>query len=380
MSTQAGYVLGVGGVRPAVRAAPVLVTLALLAVPLAGCITPSSTPASEGVVVTGQPVLDAFERMNRTDALAGIPDWAATETPTNATRIGRPFTIDAESVIRLDPGLVLDHPHPLVSGPSRDALRTGVEPAGITYRELPTEPRLSTVRTVLDAVEAATGEPADPVWRALQRDLGAVNRTLEGVEPLDALVLFPAGLTAGAGTDADVLMELAHLDNVAAEAGLTGYRQITDEAIQRHGVERVVATSTMRDTPEEIAARPMFEGTPIEGHPERVLVVDPSRTTRLGPYLAQAVEQLATWAHAELPGPRVHVSTQPMKTTACGTIDVTVDAPNATVAWLGQTHPPGGITVPDVPDGHYILEVGGRDATGTATVTQLVTVEGSDCA
>lgn len=379
MSTTTGYVLGVGAVRAAVRAAPSLLVLAILTVPLAGCLAPASQQG-EGVVVTGQPILDAFQRMGETDALAGIPSWAATDAPLEAERVGRPFTIDPEAVIRLDPTLVLDQPHPLVSGPSREALASGVQPAGIEYRELPTEPRFSTIHATLEAVEETTGTPARPVWQAIRARLDALNETLTGLDRPRAMMLFPAGLTAGNGTDADVILELAGLENAAAKAGLTGYRQITDEAIQRVGVDYVLATSTMRDPAAEIAAMPMFEGTPVEGNASRVLVVDPSRSARLGPYVAHAAERIAAFTHPSLPGPHVDVTTEPMEVPACGTIEVATDAPNATVTWLGQTHTPGQVPVPDVPDGHYILTVAASDATGVASVTQLVSVEGSNCA
>lgn len=362
------------------RARAGLLALLLLAPTLAGCLgPPSPDDEASGVVVTGQPIMDAFDRMDEREHVVGIPDWAAVDQPWNATRLGRPFTIEPEAVIRLDPRILLDQPHPLVSGPSRKTLATGLEQAGIAYRKLPVEPRFSTVRTTLEAVENLTGTPAEPVWRNLTANLAELNRSLEGSDRPKALVLFPAGLTAGTGTDADRLLELANLRNVAAEAGLSGYRQITTEAVRRIGVDVVLATSTMHDPPAEIAAMPMFEGTAVEGNASRVLVVDPSRTMRMGPYLDQAAHRLATWAHPSLPGPSIHASVAPLEAPACGQLTVRTDAPNATVRFLGEEHPPGNLTVPEVRPGHYRLTITARDGTGTASLAQLVTVEGSDC-
>jgi len=360
-----------------VRAAPLL-AVAVLAAPLAGCMATSSGGA--GVVVTGQPVLDAFLALDEEDQLAAIPDWAATDSPLAAERVGRPFAIDPETVVRLEPRLVLDQPHPLVSGPSREALADGVERAGIPYETAPVEPELSTVRATLDAAAEASGTDPDPAWSSVQEDLAEVNASLEGVPERSALVLFPAGLVAGEGTDADRVLELAGLSNLAAEAGLEGYRQITDEAVQRSDVDRVLATSTRGETAAEIAAKPMFEGTPVEDEPDRVLVVDPSRTTRLGPQVVDAAERVATWAHPELPGPRVQATVTPLEAPACDTVTVDVDAPNAMVTWQGTEHAPGEVDLGDVEPGHYRLYVHGEDDTGTASITQLVSVEGSTCA
>lgn len=365
------------------RLAPLLLVTALLAVPLSGCLAPSSEHASHGVVVTGQPILDAFVAMNETEHLAGIPAWAATETPLEAERIGAPFSIDPESVARLEPDLVLDQPHPLVTGPSRQALETGLEPTDIEHQTLPTEPRLSTVRSTLDVVETATGTPADPHWTQLQQDLATLNASLGDATPKNAIVLFPASLVAGDGTDAHVLLELAGLTNAAAEAGLEGYRQISGEALQREGIDLVIATSTMRETPDEIAAKPMFDDTPVQDDPDRVLVLDPSQATRLGPRIADAATMVAAWAHPDLLGPPIQATVTPLKTAACSTLTVNATTPDPdadlTVTWLGNAHEPGPVTVPEVPPGHYRLHVEAQTASASSTVTQLVTVEGSQC-
>jgi hypothetical protein len=141
----------------------------------------------------------------------------------------------------------------------------------------------------------------------------------------------------------------------------------------------VIATATTHTTPAEIAGRPMFADTAIEDDPERVLVVDPSRTTRLGPHVADAAESLARWAHPEMPGPRLSPTLDPYEVHACETVTVDTQAPNATVHLLGEDHESGTIRVPDVPEGHYRVDVTARDASGTARMPTMLTVEGSAC-
>jgi ABC-type hemin transport system substrate-binding protein len=344
---------------------------------LSGCLADGS--GSQGVVVTSQPLLDAFHVLDAEDELAGIPDWAIVDQPHEADRVGRPFVVDAERVVRLEPDLVLDQPHPLVSGPSREALASGVQQAGVDHTSVPAEPRLSTIERVLAAAGEATGTDHEAAWDEVQADLAELTETVPDGERPNTLFLFPAGLVAGANTDAGLVLELAGLTNAGADAGLEGYTQISSEAVQRSDVDLVVATATMHQTPAEIAANSMFEDTPIEDTPQRVLVVDPSRTTTLGPHVAQAATHVAQWAHDELPGPRLSPVVDPWEAHACQPIEVRTQAANATVELLGETHDPGTIRVPDVPEGHYRVTVTATDGTGTATIPTLLTVEGSDC-
>jgi len=366
-------------VDPRASLAPALaVTLVLAAIPLSGCVGQGDT--SEGVVVTSQPLVDAVHVLDRADELAGIPDWAILDDPAEAERVGRPFVIEAEQVVELGPRLVIDQPHPLVSGPSREAMRTGVQQAGIDYRQAPTEANFATIERVLAEAGDATGTDHAAAWSEVRGELAQLNESVPGGEAPDALFLFPAGLVAGAGTDAGLVLELAGLDNAAAEAGLEGYAQITGEAVQRSEVDLVIATATMHKTPSDVAGRPMFEDTPVEDSPERVLVVDPSRTTRLGPHVVEAAASLATWAHEEMPGPRVSPVLDRYQAPACGEVAVAVDAPDATVELLGTEHAPGTVPVPDVEPGHYRVHVTASDDTGTAETWTMLTVEGSQCA
>ncbi len=360
---------------------PLLLALIVLTAPLSGCVAPSTDQPRDGVVVTGQPILDAFLLMGEADELTGIPSWVATDEPLDADRIGTPFTINPETVDRLEPRLVLDQPHPLVTGPSRDALEGHLAATDTEHRMLPTEPTFATIKTTLDAVENATGTPAHPHWQTLQEDLERLNETLDDVPPKTAIFLFPAGLVAGANTDADTILRLAGLKNAAAQAGLEGYQQITREALQRQNIDLVIATSTLRETPAQIADKPMFRDTPIHQDPERVLTMDPSRSTRLGPHVADAATSLAAWAHPDTLGPTIHAATTPTKTPACTPLGVDVTSPDeeVTVTFLGTEHAPGTIPVPDVPPGHYRLHITAQHAETPSTLAHLITVEEHRC-
>lgn len=347
-----------------------------------------ATTEGDGVVVTGQPLVDAFQRLGASDQVVAIPDWAVVDEPWAAESIGRPFTIAPEQVLRLSPELILDQPHPLVSGPNRAALEAAAERAGIEYRSLPTDPTLGVVHTLLAEVGEVTGEPSEGVWREIQGSLAELNESLAGLdqarEPPRVLVLFPAGLTAGRGTDIDVLLGMVGAHNVA---DLEGYRQISQEAIKRERPDRVIATSSMRKTPAEIASMPMLQETPVADRPERVLVVDPSRSMRLGPYVDEAAWMLATWLHPGLPGPEIHASLDPSKAPACDQVHLAITAPNATAnatanvtaTLAGETLEPGTPRLPELAPGHYRLRIAAQDETGHAFIDLMLSLEGNRC-
>ncbi|MDX1612140.1 MAG: hypothetical protein R3185_07205, partial [Candidatus Thermoplasmatota archaeon] len=111
---------------------PAVGLAALLLLPaLAGCLSPGPADAGDGIVVTGQPLVDAALALGVEDQLAGIPDWTILDAPLPAERLGRPFVLPAEEVLALQPGLVLDQPHPLTSGPEREGLATALAQAGV---------------------------------------------------------------------------------------------------------------------------------------------------------------------------------------------------------------------------------------------------------
>ncbi len=364
---------------PVPRALACLLLVALLT---AGCTSLVPGEEGQGVVVTSQPLYDAFDRLDRAKTVSGLPAWAIVTDPPDAERVGRPFTIPTEEVLALSPHLVLDQPHPLVSGPDRKALRSGLDQAGIPVEIVESPPTLSATTHVLWAAGNASQPAVDPrpVLEEIRANLTELEDRLAGLDRPKTLVLFPAGLTAGAGTDVDTILGLAGLTNVAAEAGLEGYRQISSEAIQQQGVDVVIATATMRQDPETIAKRPMFRGTAVEDRPDRVLVVDPGRTTRMGPYVDQAAWMLAGWAHEEIDGPRVNAWFSPSEADACREVALhTLDGQDAVADVAGHELGVGASPLPELPPGHYRVPVTRTDTATPATIDLILTVEGDAC-
>lgn len=359
-----------------------LACLLLVVILTAGCTSLVPEGEGQGVVVTSQPLYDAFDRLGRADEVTGLPDWAIVTDPPGAERIGRPFTIPTEEVLALSPRLVLDQPHPLVSGPDRTALRSGLDQAGTPVEVVESPPTLAATTHVLWAAGNASQPSVDPrpVLDEIRANLTELEDRLAGLDRPKALVLFPAGLTAGTGTDVDTILDLAGLTNVAAEAGLEGYRQISSEAIKEQGVDLVIATATMRVDPGTIAQRPMLQDTAVEERPDRVLVVDPGRTTRMGPYVDQAAWMLAGWAHEEIDGPRVNAWFSPSEADACREVTLhALDDQDVVAEVAGHELGLGASALPELPPGHYRVPVTRTDTATPATIDLILTVEGDAC-
>lgn len=379
------HILGGRDVPPAVTVPRALVVLLLVTLLTAGCTSLLPGQAGQegnGVVVTSQPLYDAFDRLGHAEQVSGLPDWAIVTDPTDARRLGRPFTLPTEEVLAISPRTVLDQPHPLVSGPDRKAFRSGLQQAGIPVEVVDSPPTLAAMANVLWAAANATEPESDPgpILDGIRANLTALEDGLAGLDQPTALVLFPAGLSAGTGTDVDTILGLAGLANLAAEAGLEGYQQISTEAIRQGDPDLVIATATMRQDPSTLAKRPMFRGTSIEDRPDRVLVVDPGRTTRVGPYVDQAAWMLATWAHEEIGGPRVNAWFSPSEAEACREVTLHVLGDQTVTADLaGHALGLGDNSLPDLPAGHYRVPVTRTDSTPPATIDLILTVEGDAC-
>lgn len=359
-----------------------LVPVLLVALLTAGCTSLVPGQDGQGVVVTSQPLYDAFEVLGQTGEVTGLPGWAIVTEPPDAQRVGRPFTIPAEEVLALSPRVVLDQPHPLVSGPDRKAFRSSLEQAGIPVQVVDSPPTLAATAHVLWAAANATEPATDPrpVLEGIRANLTQLEEELAGLDRPNVLFLFPAGLTAGAGTDVDTVLDLAGLTNVAAEAGLEGYKQISREAIGQQGVDLVIATATMRQDPVTIADRPMFRGTAVEDRPDRVLIVDPGRTTRVGPYVDQAAWMVASWAHETIDGPRVNAWFSPSQARACQEVTLhTLDDQAVEADLAGHELGPGPAELPALPAGHYRVPVTRTDTPAPATIDLILTVEGDAC-
>lgn len=139
----------------------------------------------------------------------------------------------AEEVAAARPDLVLAGRH--TARTSAALLRR----LGMTVVEIDVPRSLDDVRAQIRAVAAAVGHPArgEAMVAALDRDLAAVSVSASDAR---ALVLRPAGATAGPGSLVDAILERAGLRNVAVELALDDYGQIPLETVVMTGTEVLI--------------------------------------------------------------------------------------------------------------------------------------------
>jgi iron complex transport system substrate-binding protein len=140
-------------------------------------------------------------------------------------------------------------------------------------------------------VGACEGAEGTVTW--MRERLSVVEEATRDAEPVSALYVF-YGYTAGEGTFIDGIITAAGAENVAAEAGVTGYRQVNEEVVVDRRVEWIVLNSDSRTLPDS----PAFEET-VAIQRNRTVVVDINHLNRPAPRIVHAVSTLAETFHPE---------------------------------------------------------------------------------
>jgi len=147
-------------------------------------------------------------------------------------------SVDQEQVVALDPELVVLAN--IYSNETAQSLRN----AGLTvYREgFPSS--LTGIRDSIDTYGQLTGEceNATSVNTAFNGSLDEISRSVEGEESPRVFYTF-FNFTAGNGTFIDELITTAGGTNIAAEAGVNGFRQVNLELVAEQDPQVVVVPS-----------------------------------------------------------------------------------------------------------------------------------------
>jgi iron complex transport system substrate-binding protein len=206
---------------------------------------------------------------------------------TNVSGAGR--TINPEEVVGLSPDLVLA-PNTVGNETVEQLRNTGL--TVYRYREAGDVADVYRKTNVTGRlVGACEGAEVTVAW--MQERLSVVEEATRDVEPVPALYVF-YGYTAGEGTFIDGIITAAGAENVAAEAGVTGYRQVNEEVVVDRRVEWIVLNSDSRTLPDS----PAFEET-VALQRNRTVVVEINHLNRPAPRIVHAVSTLAETFHPE---------------------------------------------------------------------------------
>ena len=208
-------------------------------------VTVESEP--ETVVTLAPSAAQTMWEIGARDKVIGVSQRAAyldgADTKANISGSGNSF-VSVERVVEQDPDLVLA-PNIIQDG-TVEKLRE----AGLTvYRfEAATSLEDVTEKTLLIGQLTGSCEGAQERVDEMKADIDVVRQATEGEErPKVLYYLGPGGFTAGSGTFIHSMIEAAGGTNIAAEAGITGYQQISPETVVEQDPDFIVYPSNFED-------------------------------------------------------------------------------------------------------------------------------------
>jgi len=166
--------------------------------------------------------------------------------------------------------------------------------AGLAVYQFPLEDSFETIYTKTELYGHFVGE-CEAANETVADTRAAVEEVRESVEGRDRprVLYYFFGFAAGDGTFIHDLVETAGGRNVAAEAGVTGYVEISDEVVLEQDPEWIVAPSH--------AGLP--EGEPfastIAVRSNRTLVVDENLVSQAGPRVVEPLRAMAEAFHPD---------------------------------------------------------------------------------
>ena len=226
------------------------------------------------------------------EKVVGVTQYASyldgAESRTNVSGAGESW-VNVEKVLGLEPDLVLA-PDVIDNG-TVDALRR----AGLTvykFREPHSidDVRRQTLRTG-QLVGECDGAEQTVAW--MDEKLRTVREAVRGQERPRVLYVF-FDYTAGEGTFVDEMITTAGGVNVAAEAGISGFKQISPEIVAQRNPEWIVVNDGATGVPETAA----YNNTDAVEN-GRIVVVKEEHVSQSAPRMVIAVSQLARAFHPE---------------------------------------------------------------------------------
>lgn len=219
-------------------------------------------------------------------------------------KIGYQRQLAAEGILALNPTVVIGDE---AAGPP--ATLEQLRGAGVPVVIVPDPPTLDTPAMKIRAVGAALGVPdrAEELAVRTQRgidDARALAARATGKPKVMFLYVRGAGTQniGGKGTSADVLIGAAGGADAGADAGISGYKPLTAEALAAAQPDVILLLSAVLDSiggVEGLLAIPGVAQTPA-GQQRRVLAYDDLFLLGMGPRTGQALRELTLGLHPEL--------------------------------------------------------------------------------
>ena len=246
----------------------------------------------ETVVTLGPSAAQTMWEIGAQDKVVGVSKYASylegTEKRANISGAGQSFVV-VEKVVAEDPDLVLA-PN-IIQNETVQKLRE----SGLTvYRFGPATSMDDIVeKTRFIGELTGTCEAADERAAAMEEELSAVRNAVQGEDRPKVLYVF-GGYTPGEGTFIDEIITTAGGTNVAAEAGISGFKQISAEVVVDQNPEYILVNTDFPTYPQNDA----YNGTDAVKN-GNIITLDANYVSQPAPRTMQVVTQLTQEWHPE---------------------------------------------------------------------------------
>ncbi|WP_338728624.1 PGF-CTERM-anchored ABC transporter substrate-binding protein [Haladaptatus sp. DJG-WS-42] len=201
------------------------------------------------------------------------------------------FTVNVEKVVALDPDLVLA-PN-IVPDDTVSKLRE----AGLTVYKFESASSIESVyeKTLLTGTLVGACDGAQERVDTMKAQVDTIEQATDG-EDRPRVLYLTGGFTAGNGTFIHSLIERAGGQNVAAEAGISGYAQISDEIVAEYDPEFIVVDTGVPE-PRIPEQEPYTNTTAVkEGN---IVVLEANELNQPAPRIVNPLTQMAKAFHPE---------------------------------------------------------------------------------
>lgn len=249
------------------------------------------TAEPESVVTLNPSAAQTIWEIGAQEKVVGVTKHASNlegaESKTNISSNGQ--TINNEEVAGLEPDLVLA-PN-VVENETVETLR-GAGQTVYRFREAKSIDDIKRKTRLVGAYLGACEGASDTVdW--MESRLATVDAAVADADRPDTLYAF-YDFTSGEGTFIDTMLERAGGNNVAADAGLSGYKQINDEILVQQDPDWIVLNDDWDEIPDSAA----YQSTTAVQN-DQIVVVNKNHLNRPGPRVVYAVTALAESFHPE---------------------------------------------------------------------------------
>ena len=248
----------------------------------------------EEVVALGASTAQTLWEIGAKDKVVGMPvdsTTASLEGAENRTGIFQAdgFTVATEQVVGLDADLVL------AANVIPNETVTALREAGLTVFKFDPANTLPSVYEKTDLMGQFVGAcaGADRVVDAMQTRVETVRTAVSNETQPSALYLLSGGFVAGNGTFIGDLLRTAGAENLAANANISSYQEISEEVIAERDPEWIVV-SNRSFVPE---GEPWASTTAVEE--EQVVVVSANNISQAAPRVVLPLTDLARAFHPD---------------------------------------------------------------------------------